>query len=191
VTAIAGVLLALAAKSSASAQELTIDPSRWRTVTYADLQRPSAKAATYVDIWNDAIEANNRTYHARGDRRFAGTNAPAVEAHFVIWSSRRSIVLSVLNTGTGCRSKQAPTVSGVSVRLCPLRIAIYDGLLVRTLEGGRACFLEISPQSFRGDPTGTASYVSYDVKTRTLKTGTVVAHQVVEGCSLTIPLPPS
>ncbi|BAV52634.1 Uncharacterized protein MLTONO_p0164 (plasmid) [Mesorhizobium loti] len=182
-------LVSLAATSSISAQERTPDPSAWRSVSYADMQLPSADTATYADIWKDAIEANNRAYAAHGDTRFAGANAPAVEAHFVIWSTKRSVVLSVLDTATGCTLKGV-LAAGVTVKLCPLRIAIYDGLLVRTLEGGRACFLEMGPKAVGGDPVGSGSYVSYDTKTKTLKTGTIVAHQAVEGCSLTLPLPP-
>lgn len=191
VAKIAAVLIALAIAPSARAQEPTPDPSRWRAVSYADLQHPTAENATYTDIWKDAIEANNHAYRARGDRRFDGANAPAVEAHFVIWSARRSVVLSVLDTATACRSKDASGFAGVTLKLCPLRIAIYDGVLVRTLDGGRACFLENAPQSFRGDPGGVATYVSYDVKSKAVKTGTVVGHQAVADCSLTIPLPPA
>ncbi|WP_244662155.1 hypothetical protein [Mesorhizobium huakuii] len=189
VTIVAAALVSLASTSSSSAQERTSDPSAWRNVSYADMQRPSADTATYADIWKDAIEANNRAYVARGDTRFAGANAPAVEAHFVIWSTKRSVVFSVLDTATGCTPKGVPA-AGVAVKLCPLRIAIYDGLLVRTLDGGRACFLEIEPKVVGGNPVGSGSYVSYDIKTKTLKTGTIVAHQAVEGCSLTLALPP-
>ncbi len=52
-------------------------------MTYADLQKPSPQTATYLDIWKDAIEANNNAYKARGDQRFLDTNAPATEAAFL------------------------------------------------------------------------------------------------------------
>jgi hypothetical protein len=92
--------------TSAYAQSLTPDPGAWRPMSYADLQKPSPHTATYLDIWKDAIEVNNRAYRARGDQRFSDGNAPATEAHFVIWSSTKSVVLSILNTVTGCTLKE-------------------------------------------------------------------------------------
>lgn len=158
-------------------------------MSYADLQRPSSSTATYVDIWKDAIEHNNDEYRARGDRRFADGNAPVTEAHFVIWSSRRSIVLSVLDTAIGCTVKAAAPEARATVKLCPLRIAVYEGLQVRTMDGGRACFLELAPGA-PPDPAASAAYASYDVQTRTLRTGMIVNHKAVDGCSLAIPLAP-
>lgn len=171
----------------AFAQSVTSDPGAWRPMSYADLQEPSSATATYVDIWKDAIERNNEGYRRRGDHRFSGRNAPVVEAHFVIWSSRRSVVFSVLDTAIGCTTKAVMSLSGATVKLCPLRIAVYEGLRVRTMDGGRACFLELSPGS-RSDPTASAAYAAYDVTSRTLKTGMIVNHKAVDGCSLAIPL---
>lgn len=175
----------------AQAQSLTPDPGAWRPMSYADLQKPSPQTATYLDIWKDAIDVNNRAYKARGDQRFTNSNAPATEAHFVIWSSTKSVVLSILNTVTGCTLKELRAAAGATVKLCPLRIAIYEGLQVRTLDGGRACFLELaSPVAgASGDPQA-ASYASYDVATKTVKTGLIIDHQAVDGCSQNITLYP-
>ena len=171
----------------AKAQALTPDPGIWRPMSYADLQRPSQGTATYTDIWKDAIEENNRNYRARGDGRFAAGNAPVTEAHFVIWSARRSVVLSALNTATACEVKSVDRVAHVTIKLCPLRMAIYEGVQVRTLEAGRACFLE--PEAGAGvDTTATAAYASYDVPTRTVKIGMIVNHAAVDGCSFNVPL---
>jgi hypothetical protein len=174
----------------AQTQTPTPDPGAWRPVSYADLQRPSDATATYADIWRDAIEENNRAYVARGDKRFVGANAPATEAHFVIWSPRKSVVLSVLDTATGCTLKEVRAARRAAVRLCPLRIAIYEGVQVRTLDGGRACFLELAAPApgMADDPNRAVAYAAYDVAGRTIKTGLVIDHQAIEGCSQNIPL---
>ena len=170
-----------------AAQPLTPDPGIWRPMAYADLQRPSAQAATYLDIWKDAVDSNNRAYAAAGDRRFETGNAPATEAHFVIWSTRRSVVLSVLDTAPGCTVKQVGNRARVRVKLCPTRVAIYEGIQVHTMDAGRSCFLELAAGG-RPDPAASVAYASYDVATRTLKTGMILDHQAVDGCSLDIPL---
>jgi len=172
--------------TSAKAQAVTADPGAWRSMSYANLQTPSAATATYVDIWKDAIEKNNRHYEERGDRRFSGGNAPVSEAHFVIWSSRRSVVFSVLDTASQCEPKAAFPESGATVKLCPMRIAIYEGLQVRTMDGGKACFLELNQPSAAGS---SGAYASYDTTSRTLKTGMIVNHAAVDGCSFDVPLP--
>lgn len=189
-TLIAGMMMASLA-TAARAQSLTPDPAAWRPMSYANLQKPSPQTATYVDIWKDAIEANNRAYKAEGDLRFSEGNAPATEAHFVIWSLTKSVVVSILNTVTSCTLKELRASAGASVRLCPLRISIYEGIQVRTLDGGRACFLELaSPIAGTSGNPQAASYASYDVVTKTVKTGLIIDHQAVDGCSQNISLYP-
>lgn len=178
-------------ESRARAQTPTPDPGAWRPVSYADLQRPSDATATYADIWRDAIEENNRAYAARGDKRFVGANAPATEAHFVIWSPNKSVVLSVLDTAVGCATHLVDPSAHARVKLCPMRIALYEGVQVRTMDGGKACFLELEPPQTRAtvDPTSSVAYVAYDVDAKTIKTGMIVNHKAVDGCATTIPLP--
>lgn len=185
---LASCALCVTISTTCRAQALTPDPAAWRAMPHADLQHPTASTATYFDIWKDAIDANNRSYSARGDSRFANGNAPAVEAHFVVWSSRRSVVLTILNTATRCSDKQTLREAAMVVRLCPMRLAIYEGIQVRVMDAGRACFLE-SVSGAAADTQAT-SYSSYDVATRTLRTGAIVNHGVVQGCSFDIPLPP-
>lgn len=186
--------IALALSATATwAQEITPDPQAWRPLSYADLRQPSGTTRTYSDIWKDAIEENNRLYVARGDTRFRDANAPATEAHYVIWSRRRSVVVSVLNTATGCTLKEVHPSLSVSVKLCPLRLAIYEGVTVRTLDGGRACFLELaaSDAGLRPEPTRAAAYGSYEPATKVARLGLVIEGQAVDGCSLNVPLPSS
>ncbi len=184
VVIVGGVVMSGSA-AQAQAQALTPDPGAWRPLAYANLQRPVPRDATYCDIWKDAIDANNRAYRTRGDRRFSHANAPASEAHFVIWSAKRSVVVSVLDTALGCSEKAR--IAGAVVKLCPMRIAIYDGLNVRTLDAGRGCFIEPALGATR-DPARAADYGAYDVASRTLKIGAIVEHRAYDGCSFNIPL---
>lgn len=170
-----------------SAQELTRDPGAWRPLAYANLQSPGKHNATWTDIWQDAIQANNDAYRSRGDHRFIAANAPATEAHFVIWSAKKSVVASVLNTALGCLEKSRAKTTRVKVKLCPMRLAIYDGLTVKTMDAGRACFLEPEPGATL-DPSQAAAYGAYDIASKTLKLGMIVDHNAVEGCSFNIPL---
>lgn len=190
-TTLASVLatgLPLIMEAQALAQSVTPDPEAWRPMSYADLQRPSAATATYVDIWKDAIESNNQAYRERGDHRFVDSNAPVTEAHFTIWSPTRSVVLTILNTAIGCTMKASMPQARATVKFCPLRIAVYDGLRVRTMDGGRACFLELV--GVVQDAAASAAYAAYDVSSRTVKIGMIVDHKAVDGCSLEVPLAP-
>lgn len=186
-TLIAGMMMMAGLTTAARTQSLTPDPAAWRPMSYANLQKPSPQTRTYVDIWRDAIDANNRAYKARGDLRFSDGNAPVTEAHFVIWSAQRSVVLSVLDTAIECSIKQVAPDAHATVKLCPMRIAIYEGLQVRTMDGGRGCFLELALGA-TSDPAASAAYASYDVATKTVKTGMIVNHKAVDGCSLDLPL---
>ena len=171
------------------ALDITPDPQAWRPLSYADLQRPSDTTRTYADIWRDAIEENNRVYLTRGDTRFRDGNAPVTEAHFVIWSPRKSVVVTILNTATGCTLKEVGASAQATVKLCPMRLAIYEGVMVRTMDGGRACFLElVAPAGSPAQPGAAAAYGSYDPVTKVVKIGLVVEGRAVDGCSLNVPL---
>lgn len=189
---LAAILATVMPIAAASTQEVTPDPTAWRPLSYADLRQPSTATRTYADIWKDALDENNRAYLARGDTRFQMSNAPATEAHFVIWSTRKSVVLSILNTATGCALKEFHAAARATVKLCPLRVAIYEGVQVRTLDGGRTCFLELAAPGpgENADPNRAVAYGSYDPATKVVRTGLVIDHQAVEGCSHEIPLYP-
>lgn len=180
------------AAGSAAAQELTPNPAAWRPVNYADLRQPTKKTATFAEIWKDALDDNNRAYRAKGDTRYGDGNAPATEAHFVIWSAQKSVVMSVLNTVDGCAIHYEDKAVGAIVKLCPMRLAFYDGLLMRVLGGGKSCFLELLPASGTApaDPARSVAYASYDVAAKTIRTGLIVNHKAVAGCSSAIPLYP-
>lgn len=177
----------------AVAQTPTPDPSAWRPVSYADLQRPDPTTGTYAEIWQDVIFRNNTAYADRGDHRFVGGNAPVTEAHFVIWSARKAVVLSVLDTATGCTLLAIRPAAHATIKKCPVRLAIYEGALVQTLSGGLGCYLELEPTAVggRSDLDRAVAYASYDPAIRTVHTGLVIDHEAVEGCSQDIPLPAS
>lgn len=189
---VAWLVAALTTATPSLAQTPTPHPEAWRPISYADLQRPSSATATYADIWKDAIDANNHAYRTRGDTRFANGNAPVTEAHFIIWSSKKSVVLSILDTAIGCSDHFADRAVHAKVKLCPLRIAEFEGATVNTKDGGKVCFLELDPSSSnaRIDAAKSVAYASYDVATKTIKTGMIVDHKVVDGCSNSIPLYP-
>jgi hypothetical protein len=146
-----------------------------------------AREATYVDIWKDAIDANNTVYRARGDRRYSGGAAPATEAHFVIWSVKRAVVVSLLDTALGCSEMTRNGAVHAVVKLCPMRVVIYDGLKVRTLNAGRGCFLEPAPGATL-DPSTAVAYGAYDVAARAVKLGVIVDRRAIGDCSFNIPL---
>ena len=185
------LLIGLTLPLQVHAQTPTPDPAAWRPMSYADLQRPNPTTSTYADIWKDAIDRNNRAYAERGDHRFDDGNAPVTEAHFVIWSARKSVVLSVLDTATGCTLNVVRASAHATIRMCPMRLAIYEGALVRTMDGGLGCYLELGRTAAGevADPDRAAAYASYEPATRTVHTGFVVDHEAVEGCSQNIPLP--
>jgi hypothetical protein len=187
VVPIAAVFVCLGGPIEARAQQPTPDPGAWRPVAYSDLTKPSPANATFADIWKDEIEANNKAYRQTGDFRFASGNAPVTEAHFVIWSPTKSVVMSILNTATRCTSKQ--TDAGVRVKLCPMRLVIYEGIRSRVLDADQGCFLELDAAVDQRTPTATA-YAAYDVPSRTVKTGLVIKGQAIDGCSHGIPIPP-
>lgn len=177
--------------SSATAQPRTPDPEAWRPLSYADLTIRSLFTQTYADIWKDQIDPNNLAGRP-GDRRQAEANAPIAEAHFVIWSPQKSIVVSILDAGTGCDAQERYLRAGVTVKLCPMRVTFYEGVLVQTTDAGRGCFLEFSSRSASPTPDqqNAASYAAYDVASKTVKLGVIVDHKAIDGCSRTIPLYP-
>lgn len=171
----------------AQAGEFSPDPARWRSVHYYDLQIPSGDAANFASIWADRIDANNKAYAAKGDRRFTVANAPATEAHFTIDFTSKLVVLTVLNTATGCGKSLPFPSANVTIKLCPLRLATFAKGMVEISEA-TGCFLERGAAAAGEDPAASVSYVAYDVPAKSFRLGMIVAHRAVPECSLTIPL---
>jgi len=177
------------ATSPADAQEFTPDPTRWRPVHYYDLQFPAGDAEHFASIWADRLDANDKAYANKGDRRFAFGHAPATEAHFAVNFQSKFVVLSVLDTSTDCRPLKEFPASLVIVRKCPLRLATWEDSRLSIAET-TGCFLERMPAKASIDPASSVSYVSYDVSTKSFRTGLIVQHSALPECALTIPLRP-
>lgn len=166
----------------------------WRDITYADLRLPNKAARSYAEIWADRLSENNQYYARAGDTRFAAGNAPAVASAFVVRSPTRVVVLSVFNAVSACRSVRQDERHKVTVKRCPMRLAIYDqgqsGGTGSVLDAGEGCFLEFGDprRAFTSDREA-GSYAAYDVATRTIRTGLVIGGQAVAGCDLSIPIP--
>jgi len=183
----AGVGFAFA--PSPHAQELTPDPGTWRPLVHADLETERPDNLTYIDVWKDALTANNRTYDAKGATRAAGQNAPASDAHVVVRSSRWIVVLTTLDTEGGCKPAELPPGAGEAIKMCPTRLVMFEGALSRTRDLPASCYLEIDPAT-AADPNGDASYAAFDTVTRTIKIGLIVNHRAVDECTRFIPTAP-
>lgn len=177
------------AAAIAKGQELTPHPESWRPIVYRDLQIPAPEDRAYVELWADVIQSNNRRYLAAGDRRYALGNAPVREAHVVVRGGDKAALLSILDTATDCAAVARDPGRNISVKMCPMRLALWNGsrAIIREAKG---CYLEPGSRerSFTPDPSYAASYVSYDVATQSIRLGVILAHRAVEQCSQTVPL---
>ena len=186
-----GLAATILSSAPALAQEapLTPNPDKWRPVVYRDLQIPGPLDAPFTGIWADMIDRNNRRYAAAGDSRYAVGNAPAREAHFVVRGGDKIAMLSVLNIATACKTIAADAATNINVKMCPMRLAFWQGLRgnVRQAQG---CYLEpgAEPGNITPDPSYAVSYASYDVATKSIKLGVILAHKAVEKCSQIVPL---
>ena len=176
---------------SAIAQQPAAAKNDWRPMVYSDLRLVSNTTKTYADIWADKITANNKSYAAAGDNRFAVGNAPASEAHFVVRSPVKVVVASILNTVAGCTVIRTDLPMRVSVKRCALRLAIYSSGANSVSDAGTACFIEYGklPTNMTPDQSRNAAYAAYDVVSRTIKTGLVLGGQALDECSINIPVP--
>ena len=166
----------------------------WRDITYADLRLPNEAARPYAEIWADRLNENNARYARLGDTRFAAGNAPAVASAFVVRSPTRVVVLSVFNAVSACKTVRHDERHKVTVKRCPMRLAIYDqsqgGRAGSVLDAGEGCFLEFGdPRRAVTSDREAGSYAAYDITTRTIRTGLVIGGQAVAGCDLAIPIP--
>lgn len=183
------VVLTLGFIPCSAAQELTSNPGAWRPLIHSDLRTELPDNLTYFDIWKDAIVANNQAHDAKGAARAAGENAPASDAHIVVRSPLRTIVLTTLDTELACKSGPFPGSPGVTIKLCPTRLVIFEGVLSTKKELSPSCYLEID-SAMSPDPDADGSYAAYDVANRTIKTGLVVDHKVIDECARFVPISP-
>jgi hypothetical protein len=183
------VVAAFGLVAAPAAQELTPNPGAWRPVAHADLKAELPDNLTYIDIWKDAIAANNQAYDSKGMARADGQNAPASDAHVVVRSPQRTVVLTTLDTETACKTTAFAQGTGVAVKMCPTRLVIFEGAISGTRELPASCYLEIDPAA-PSDPNKDGSFAAYDTVSKTIKMGLIVNHEVVDECSRFIPTVP-
>jgi hypothetical protein len=173
------------------AQELTPHPENWRPILYRDLQVPGPQDRIYADLWADVIQSNNRRYLAAGDRRFLLGNAPVREAHALVRGGDKAALLSILDTATHCVAVARDLSSDLSVKMCPMRLAVWNGTTT-TLREAKGCYLEpgAGARITMANSPYAASYISYDVVTKSIRLGVILGRRVVEQCSQTVPLYP-
>jgi len=182
-------IIGFSAPALAQEAPLTPKPDKWRPVVYHDLQIPGPLDAPFTGIWADIIDRNNRRYAAVGDSRYAVGNAPAREAHFVVRGGDKIAMLSVLNIATACKTIAADAATNINVKMCPMRLAFWQGPR-GSVRQALGCYLEpgAEPGNFTPDPSYAVSYASYDVATKSIKLGVILAHKAVEKCSQIVPL---
>lgn len=185
------MVFCLVAVADAKADELTPHLENWRPIVYRDLQIPGPEDWVYVDLWADMIQSNNRRYVAARDRRYAVGNAPVREAHVVVRGGDKVVLLSILDTATNCFPVAKDSVGDISVKMCPMRLAFWKGSQA-TITQAKGCYLEpgLKAVNFTPDPSYAVSYVSYDVPSKSIKLGVILAHRALKQCSQTVPLYP-
>lgn len=170
---------------------LTASPEKWRPIVYRDLQIPGSADRPFADLWADLIAKNNRRYIDAGDTRYAVGNAPVREAHIVVRGGDKVALLSVLDTATACKTITSDATSNIVVKMCPMRLSLWQNGQA-SIRQSQGCYLEQGPRprNFTADPSYANAYGSYDVTTKTIKLGVIIAHRAVEKCSQIVPLYP-
>ena len=175
------VLLLLAAAISWSSAALAADdaanPRAWRPMVVTDLRLPGPAGQVYAHLWADHINRNNDLVARAGVTRRLVGNAPIREAHIVVRNTTTVATLSILNAPAACQPHQGSR----EVMTCPLRLVVHRNG-TPTIREATGCFAQANAAE------GTGSYASYDVETRTIRLGTLLRHQAVEGCSKNIPV---
>lgn len=170
------LLLALPWASVALATDNPANPRAWRPMVVTDLKLPGPASWVYAQLWADLITKNNELSAKSGPRRLVG-NAPIREAHVVVRNATTVATLSILNAPTACQPYQGSS----HVQSCPLRLVVHRNG-ISTIREAVACFATANPTE------GTGNFASYDVETRTIRLGTLLRHDAVEGCSKNIPV---
>jgi hypothetical protein len=134
----------------------------------------------------DALVANNKAFEAKGSTLVGGRNAPASDAHVVVRGSARTIVLTTLDTESGCEPAEFSYPADVTIKICPTRLVVFEGAVANTTELPANCYLESEPKSSAA-PNDAASYAAYDTITKTIKIGLIVNHRAIDECVRFIP----
>jgi len=141
-----------------------------------DLRLPGPASSVYAHLWADLITKNNELSAKSGARRLVG-NAPIREAHVVVRNATNVATLSILSAPSLCQPHNGSSL----VQACPLRLVVHRNGS-STLREATGCFVQTNPTE------GTGNFASYDVEARTIRIGTLLRHDAVEGCSKNIPV---
>jgi hypothetical protein len=191
---IAGLILLPA---TASPESFTRDPDRWRPVAYSDLRFPRGEAESYASIWQDRLdESNSKPPPAPLPVRplpdpslsYVVGNRGASEWHFTINFQTKLAALTVLDTPNVCTDEYPSPTLGVKIKVCPMRLAMFEADHYVLVIDGAACFLEKRPEAPVEDSSATCTEVSYDVATRAFKIRYAVSHTEIPQCAQTVPL---
>jgi len=170
------LLLALPWASAALATDDPANPRAWRPMVVIDLRLPGPASSVYTQLWADLITKNNEFSAKSGSRRLVG-NAPIREAHVVVRNTTTVATLSILSAPSLCQPHNGSQV----VQTCPLRVVVHRNG-ISTIREATGCFAVFNPTD------GTGNFASYDIETRTIRIGTLLRHDAVEGCSKNIPV---
>ena len=80
---------------------------------------------------------------------------------------------------------------GVKIKVCPMRLAMFEADRYALVIDGAACFLEKQPEAPIEDSSATRTEVSYDVTARAFKIRYTVSHMEIPQCAQTVPLHPA
>lgn len=186
--------------ATASAESFTPDPERWRPVAYSDLRLPRGEAESYASIWQDRLdESNSKPPPAPLPGRpltdpslsYAVGNRGASEWHFTINFQTKLAALTVLDAPNVCTDEYPSPAVGVKIKVCPMRLAMFEADRYALVIDGAACFLEKQPQAPIEDSSATRTEVSYDVAARAFKIRYTVSHVEIPQCGQTVLLHPT
>ena len=186
--------------ATASPESFTPDPERWRPVAYSDLRLPRGEAESYASIWQDLLdESNSKPPPAPLPGRplpdpslsYAVGNRGASEWHFTINFQTKLAALTVLDTPNVCTDEYPSAATAVKIKVCPMRLAMFEGDHYALVIDGAACFLEKQPDAPIEDSSATRTEVSYDVTVRAFKIRYTVSHMEIPQCAQTVPLHPT
>ena len=185
---IMGLALTFIAPSShAQTMPMTLD---WQDARFTDLHFPNQNDKNFQDYWNDRIVANNQFYKDKGDTRFPVGNAPAVEAHFIVYNTKRAVIVSVLDSATTCKTAQSDVVTGITLKMCQARIITSNYAKVEVAEAGNVCFLEQGRANVAKTSAGQMLF-AFDEGSHAIRTAAYFKGQPHDDCFFNIPIPPT
>ena len=122
---------------------------------------------------------------------YAVGNRGASEWHFTINFQTKLAALTVLDTPNVCTDEYPSPAPGVKIKVCPMRLAMFEADRYALVIDGAACFLEKQPDAPIEDSSATRTEVSYDVTARAFKIRYTVSHMEIPQCAQTVPLHPA